>query len=163
MIIVALAICISPGLALAGGVEVTSSNLIDNASDYDGQEVAYTGEVIGNVLARGNYSWINVYDGSNALGVWVKSSDIKDINMLGSYTAHGDTVKVTGVFHEACAEHGGDMDIHAESITIIQQGYAVSHGVPIWKLILGPVVLAGAAVCILMAFKNKQLDFKKSK
>lgn len=155
-IIMAVVICICPSVSLAGGVEVTSNDLINNAGDYDGKQIIYTGEVIGDVLSRGEYSWINVSDGSNAIGVWVKSSDIKDIDLLGGYTAHGDTIRITGVFDRACPEHGGDMDIHTVSIEIVQEGYAVSHKIAIWKFILGPVLLAGAAVCIILVMRKRK-------
>lgn len=152
----AIALCICPGLALADGPEVTSNDLINEAGKYDGQEVVYTGEVIGDILARGDYAWINVFDGSNAIGVWVKTSDIEEIDTLGSYTAHGDTISIKGLFNRACAEHGGDMDIHALSIEVIQEGYAVLHDVPIWKLITGAALLAGAAVCMVLVLKKKK-------
>ncbi|MDI6873215.1 MAG: hypothetical protein QME84_02860 [Actinomycetota bacterium] len=37
----------------------------------------------------------------------------------------GDTVEVRGVFHADCAEHGGDFDIHASSLTVLQPGREV--------------------------------------
>lgn len=152
----AIALCFIPGLALADGGEVTSSELLDKAGEYDGQEITYTGEVIGDVFTRGDYAWINVFDGSNAIGVWAEKSDIEGIDALGSYTAKGDTVKITGVFNRACAEHGGDMDIHALNVEIIQEGYTVSHAVPVWKLVVGGVLLAGAAICVMRVIQTRR-------
>lgn len=156
IILMAIALCFIPGLALADGGEVTSSELLDKAGEYDGQEITYTGEVIGDVFTRGDYAWINVFDGSNAIGVWAASGDIQSIDTIGSYTAHGETVRVKGIFNRACAEHGGDMDIHALSIEVIQEGYVVSHDVPVWKLIAGVILLAGATACVILILRKRQ-------
>ncbi len=156
-VIIAVVICIFPTVSLAGGVSVTSNDLINHAENYDGKDIIYTGEVIGDILSRGKYSWINVSDGSNAMGVWVQSDAISDIDMLGGYTTHGDTVRMTGVFNRACPEHGGDMDIHAKSIEIVQKGFAVSHNVTSWKFVMGPVLLAGAVLCLIFIIKKRKL------
>ncbi len=155
-IIIAVVICFCPAMSLASGVEVTSSDLINNAGDFDGKEIVYTGEVIGDILSRGEYSWINVSDGSNAIGVWVQTDDISAIDSLGGYTTHGDTVRITGVFNRACPVHGGDMDIHADSIELVEEGYKVAHFTPAWEVITAPILLAGAAVCLMLVIKNKK-------
>ncbi|MDD4955431.1 MAG: DNA-binding protein [Candidatus Omnitrophica bacterium] len=101
---------------------VSSSDLINNAKQYDGKEITYKGEVIGDIMARGKFAWINVNDTKNAIGVWAASELVKGISTTGSYTANGDIVEVKGKFNRACIEHGGDLDIHAESLVIVQKG-----------------------------------------
>ncbi len=155
-IIIAVVICFCPAISLASGVDVTSNDLINNAGDFDGEEIVYTGEVIGDILSRGEFSWINVSDGSNAIGVWVQSEAISAIDSLGNYTTHGDTIRITGVFNRACPEHGGDMDIHAASIEIIQEGYKVSHPVAVWEVITAPILLAGAVVCLVLVKRKRK-------
>ena len=66
-------------------MDVTSNDLTNNAGDFDGKEIVYTGEAIGDILSHGDYSWINVSDGNNAIGVWVQSDDISAVDMLGGY------------------------------------------------------------------------------
>ncbi len=155
-IIIVAVICICPTVSLAIGMDVTSNALINSAGDFDGKEIAYTGEVIGDILSRGEYSWINVSDGSNAIGVWVQSEDIGAIGMLGGYTSRGDTVRITGVFNRACPAHGGDMDIHAAGIEITREGYNVSHPVAVWEVIAGPILLAGAVVCLVLVMRKRK-------
>ena len=104
------------------GQSVSSAELINNAKSYDGKIVSYEGEVIGDVMKRGENAWINVNDGTNAVGVWIKASFIKDINYTGSYKSSGDRVEVVGVFNRSCIEHGGDLDIHAQSLRKINSG-----------------------------------------
>ena len=101
---------------------ISSTEFIKNAKFYDGKLVVYEGEVIGDVMKRGENAWINVNDGTNAVGVWIKASFIKDINYTGSYKSSGDRVEVVGVFNRSCIEHGGDLDIHAQSLRKINSG-----------------------------------------
>jgi len=96
--------------------------LITRAKQYDGQEVIYQGEVVGEVMRRGPYAWVNVHDGANAIGVWAGLSLIQDITYAGAYQVRGDIIEVAGVFHRACLEHGGDLDIHAANVTLKERG-----------------------------------------
>ena len=64
---------------------VSSTELINSAKQYDGKTVVYTGEVIGDIMIRGDYAWINLWDGKNAIGIWVRKDLVKDITYTGSY------------------------------------------------------------------------------
>jgi hypothetical protein len=101
---------------------VSSSELINNAKQYDAKTVVYSGEVIGDVMARGEFVWINANDGVNAIGIWAAKSLAKDIFYTGSYKSRGDVIEAEGVFHRACLEHGGDLDIHAVLLRKIKNG-----------------------------------------
>lgn len=101
---------------------LSSEELIKKARSYDNKPVVYAGEVIGDIMLRGEYAWINMSDGKNALGVWIKSGLLAGITQTGAYGSRGDWVEVNGVFHRACNEHGGDLDIHAGSINLIAAG-----------------------------------------
>jgi len=144
-------------MLLSGPVapEVTSTQLIDEAQAYNAKEIIYTGEVIGDIMQRGSHSWINVSDGSNVIGVWILSDDIKDIKFTGRYKVKGDTVKVKGVFYRACKDHGGDMDIHANEITILEQGYKISETVNMWRILFTALVFVMAISLSIYIFKKK--------
>lgn len=101
---------------------LSSTELINNAKSCDGRIVSYEGEVIGDVMKRATGAWININDGENAIGIWGSSSLAKDIIYTGSHKSFGDKVEVTGIFHRACPEHGGDLDIHAQSLRKINSG-----------------------------------------
>lgn len=108
------------GTAYAG--DIGSNDLIEKAKEYDNKKISYSGEVIGDIMKRGDYAWINVSDGNNAIGVWLPSTETSMITRVGSYSVKGDTVRVIGTFHRACSRHGGDMDIHADNIEVLQPG-----------------------------------------
>jgi len=109
-------------LPLCFAQATSSSELITRAKEYDGKTVIYAGEVVGDVMLRGQHAWINVHDGENALGVWVKSDAAEKIAYAASYKSKGDWVEVLGVFNRACPEHGGDLDIHAQALKVIKSG-----------------------------------------
>jgi len=106
---------------------VSSTDLINNAKQYDGKELDYKGEVIGDVMVRGKFAWINVNDTKSAIGIWLPENLVKEISITGSYKAKGDIVEVKGKFNRACIEHGGDLDIHAVSLQIIAKGANVDE------------------------------------
>jgi hypothetical protein len=150
-------LALSPPALAAEPVSIV--RLIDNMARYNGKEVTIRGEVIGDLMVRGAYAWITVNDDhyseksieeggplvgmSNAgIGVWVPEADTRDIKTLGGYKNKGCKVVVTGVFHRACPEHGGDTDIHATSVEVIRPGYPFSHPFK-WGELLAIIMLSG--------------------
>ena len=131
----------------ASAQPISSDELINNAKLFDGKSVAYIGEVIGDIMVRGEYAWINVNDGKNAIGVWVGKDLVKDIVYTGSYKFKGDVVEVSGVFHRACLQHGGDLDLHAQSLTKIIAGRPTQE-TPNFKKRNIVILLLGALVLI---------------
>lgn len=136
------------------------NDLIENAKELDGQEVTVQGEAIGERMDRGNYSWININDGTNAIGIWLDGSEADKVSNYGNYKFIGDTVKITGVFHRACKEHGGEADLHSISLEIVKDGYQVKEQISQVK-ILSAIILTPLALLILVLFirliKNKRL------
>lgn len=113
---------------------VSSKNIIENARVLDGKRIEYRGEVVTSVLKRGEYAWINLNDGDNAIGIWCKKSDIDFVRFAGDYKHKGDILEVTGVFNRACSEHGGEMDIHADSVSLILKGHFIKEKVSTEKM-----------------------------
>ncbi|MBM3706185.1 MAG: DNA-binding protein [Actinobacteria bacterium] len=153
-------ITIFSGLLIASGlsasnVEVTSSELINNAKEYDKKEVIYSGEVIGDIMKRDEHAWINISDGSNAIGVWIPFEETEKIGFTGQYKYKGDIVKITGIFNRACSEHGGDLDIHAKSIEIIERGYEIKRNINFYGLIAGIVLFIIAMSLSLVIYSKK--------
>lgn len=101
---------------------LSSTELINNAKQLDGKIVTYKGEVIGDVMKRADFAWVNVNDGINAVGIWIPFSLAREIIYTGSHKAKGDLIEVSGIFNRACLEHGGDLDIHAQTLRKIDSG-----------------------------------------
>ncbi|MGH4137623.1 hypothetical protein [Clostridium sp.] len=98
------------------------NDLIENSKSIDNSKIKLKGEAIGEPMNRGKYSWVNISDGSTAMGIWLESEQVKSIKNFGKYGYRGDTVEVVGTFNSACIEHGGDMDVHAISVKTIDVG-----------------------------------------
>jgi len=133
---------------------LSSTELINNAKEYDGKAVVYAGEVIGDVMVRGDFAWINLNDGENAIGIWLDKESVKEIQFTGSYKAKGDQFEITGVFHRSCTQHGGDLDIHAQDIRKISPGKLVKE-----KLHTGKrnftIILLGILLLVLIFVRRR--------
>ncbi len=151
---------------------VTTQELIDNMAQYDGQEVTIAGEAIGDLMQRGDYGWITVNDDpysaksveeggslegiSNVgIGVWAPMNELEDVHILGGYKNKGDLVRVTGTFNRICHEHGGDTDIHASSVVVLEQGYPFSHHFQYWMLFL--ILGLAAIIAVLWNLRGQRI------
>ena len=134
-----LILILSSQVAFSQGIN--SSELIKNAMQYDGKLVTYSGEAVGDVMSRGKFAWVNINDGDNAIGVWMSADFAREINFLGNYKSRGDKIEVIGVFHRACLEHGGDLDIHAQALRKLSNGRIVSQRFSIDKKNLTLILL----------------------
>lgn len=144
--------------AVAKEEVISINDLVDDTLSYNGQTVTVEGEAIGEALERGEYSWVNISDGTNAIGIWMKKADEDSIKYYGDYKNLGDTIKVTGVFSRDCTEHGGDVDIHCSSLTIVKSGHSVISAVTQIKLISAALL---AFVAALLAFFYRRESKKR--
>ena len=142
------------GLLYADTMEVSSRRLIEHSKFYDGKEITYKGEAITAVMKRGDYGWVNLSDGDNAIGIWCKSSYLEKINYLGGYDSKGDTVEVTGIFNRACQEHGGDLDIHADTIIVKKSGYFIAENINNKKIRLIIAVFL-VVIALVLIFRKR--------
>lgn len=135
---------------------LSSTELIKDAKQYDGKPVVYAGEVIGDVMPRGGNAWVNINDGNNALGVWMSAALAKEINYKGSYKSRGDSLEVTGIFHRACLEHGGDLDIHAQGSRKLASGRMVDQRLNLDKRNLSLILLGALLIIWISALFRKK-------
>ena len=162
LVILTLLLLLVPAAALAEGESVNSNDLIDRAKDYDNQTIVYEGEVLGDILYRGDYAWLAVFDGSNTIGVYVTKAQADSISLVGGYGMRGDTVRISGVFHRACAEHGGDLDIHADTVTILETGASVAMPVSRVVVALAALLPLPAAALLLLVWQRRKTTVKKA-
>ena len=134
---------------------ISSTELINNAKLYDGKTVVYEGEVIGDIMVRGEFCWININDGKNAIGIWLHKDLTKDILYTGSYKSKGDWVQITGLFQRACPQHGGDLDIHAQVIRKISPGRPTQESLNLSKRNLAFVLLG--ILCLVLILRQLKL------
>lgn len=137
--------------------EYTNYNdLIENGKTLDGKLVEVKGEAIGEPMKRGDFTWVNINDGSTAMGIWMKNEDANKIKNFGNYKYKGDIIKISGIFIRACSEHGGDMDIHEESVTIEEKGYKVERPMDNSK-VLKALILSASTLVLFAVYYMKRL------
>lgn len=129
----------------------TVNELIENTYKYDGRMVVLEGEAIGEVLERGEYSWINVSDGSNAIGFWLETTEAGKIAFFGDYKHIGDTVRITGTFSRNCPEHGGDVDIHCKTLEIVKKGIVVEERIDLQKIVVGGILFLAMLITLFVS------------
>jgi len=164
-----LVLCTGPATGM--GQEVKVKELVENSESYDGQEVIVEGEVVGDLMIRGDEAWITVNDdpysersleeggdfaglSNYGIGVWLPRQETEAIRVLGSYKNHGDRVRVRGIFHRVDHSHGGDMDIEGISLQVMKPGYPIRHSFSYWKLAL-VLALASMAACLAIVWRRR--------
>ena len=116
------------GLQLTAYAEpVSSTKLIEKAKELDGTKVMYRGEAVTAILNRGEYSWVNLNDDANAIGVWCENAKLDSVRFIGDYKHKGDILEIDGTFNRACPAHGGELDIHADAVRLVKTGSAVEE------------------------------------
>ncbi|MHB1322923.1 MAG: hypothetical protein ACYC6J_06930 [Coriobacteriia bacterium] len=147
-VLLAVAVAVLPAQAAALQTPVTTGvvDLTGSESGLDGAAVVFEGEVVSELLAGGpGHGWLNVLDGGMALGVWLPNEMAREVRAFGDWKSSGDVVRVTGTFNQVCAEHGGDMDVHATALVVLDRGEERTRPVSYWKL---AIVGAGALVAL---------------
>ena len=137
---------------------VTSKELIKGAREFDGEAVIFIGEVIGDIMRRGNFAWINVQDDYGTIGVWVSIDLIKDIAYLGDYDHKGDIVAVEGKFSRADSGLNGELCIRAAEIRVIFPGLIVFHQLSFLKKKMAFIflILAGLLMGLRIVMLKQQ-------
>lgn len=151
---------------------VTSTELIEKSGSYDGREVVFRGEAVGDILHRGERSWVTVNDdhysrkplrlyedlkgGNSGIGIYGATRELDKIRFLGSYTARGDIVEVRGTFYRASAEHGGDTCIVASSLEVLREGHPLPESGVRKELILAFVLLAACGALTALVLSRRK-------
>lgn len=140
---------------------VSVAQLVEESAKNDGKEVIIEGELIGDLMARGDHLWLSLLDKGTAVGVWVEKGKLPSIHFLGAYGVQGDTVRITGIMHRACPEHGGDLDIHTEAVELLKQGGRVSH--PVNQLrIFAAFALSIAGLWLVSLWRRRERGVEKA-
>lgn len=165
--IVLILLVILINIAVAADL-ISSGELVEKSKFYDGKIILFRGEVIGEVMVRGEGAWLNVNDDAYSQGsrnlvgynsgqsIWAKAEDVKMIKICGDYFHTGDNIEVTGFFNRACKEHGGDMDIHAQTVTFIQSGKERENPIKSWKILASIILLFLIVVLSLINYNFRK-------
>ena len=136
---------------------LTLTSLVENARIYDGKTIEIQGEALGEIMERGQNAWVNISDQTSAAGIWLPLVQARKITSFGDYKHKGDTILLTGTFHNACAQHDGELDIHAASLEILEKGHSVEKNVSVQKMLIALLLflLGGVSLFVLRRALNK--------
>jgi len=164
----------APLSAAAESVVVSSTGLIEHPKEYDGKSVVFEGEAVGELMRRGEYGWLHLNDDAygkaaldldevglsgfnSGMPVWAPYSEASAASTFGDYKHRGDTVRVSGTFNAACAQHGGDTDIHADLVQVVEIGTPIDHEIPAGKMIAAIVLALFAAVLYVIEHRSRRV------
>lgn len=126
---------------------ITCQQLINEAALWDGKTVTIVGEVVGDILKAGDSEWLNVNDGTNALGVWTSAEEVSGIEIVpGNYSVKGTFLEVDGVFNRTCSLHSGETDIHLVNVQVAGEHNEVVHPVDGDRILYAAILLALALI-----------------
>ena len=145
--------CFAIPVSAAEAIKINT--LIDHMKELDKQAVTVEGEAIGEAMVRGEYSWINISDDTNATGIWLTASDSKKITYFGDYKHIGDTVRITGIFSRNCLEHGGDVDVHSSSFEIVAKGRTVQEEITREKIFVAAFLFCAGLIVSYIFWQHR--------
>lgn len=183
LVLAALAFCLAlfPAAAAAQGeaVEVNSAQLIEDWQEYDGREVIYRGEAVGDVMSRGDRAWVTVNDddyslqalreagelrgGNSGIGILLPSEEAERIETVGRYATRGDLVEVRGVFYADDAENGGDFAIHAASLKVLEPGRRLETSPGAGRYIALAASLAFLLLSLIPILQRRAREWKRAR
>lgn len=154
----------TPFLFAQEATRTNSKQLIDNMEKFDKSNVLYKGEVIGDIMKRGNAAWFNVQDELNVIGVWAPQEVAGVLTQAGDYQHQGDIIEVDGKFLRSDPELKGEFCIRANKISVLKPGYQIFRVLkPIKEeialtLSLVALALAGTAMYFIKKRQNRKFE-----
>jgi len=139
----------------AVGEATPVETLISSGAAYDGREVTIRGEVIGDIMERGEEYWVNVLSSEGAaIGVRAREDQISAIACSGDYFHTGDLVEVAGIYYRYAKRFGGETCIVADEVKLTRPGTEVSHPLSAGKILISVLLtLLSAAAAAFMKTK----------
>lgn len=97
----------------------------------DGSQVRFEGEAVGEpVDAGGGRKWVSFNNASgDAVSVLMSDDLAAKIQHYGDHQEEGAEAIVTGTYHVACSDHQGELEVHADGLTITDEGEALTYQV----------------------------------
>lgn len=137
-VIVAPAPAAPPASAAPPTGVLTPAQVVEIDRALDGSVIELQGEAIGESLrAHGGGRWINLLGDGTAIGVWMTEERASTVRLFGDHLTNGDVVRVTGVVNISCEQHGGEFDVHASSVDVLERGGPRDNPVQPWKGVVG--------------------------
>ena len=125
--------------------------LLSAGQRQDGNDVVFTGEATGSpIIADEGHVWVNMKNSGAMIGVYMSNELAEQITHYARYEHTGDTITVRGVYHLACAEHNGELEVHADQIEINAAGTSWTNPVhPVFYIIGIVLIVIGITLTLV--------------
>lgn len=148
------------------GARVSSTQVFRCPAAYDGLEVSYAGEVIGEVLTRDGGAWAQVNDDiyalrvgplvghrerdgfNTGLSVWLPDGLHEQVEQVGRPGRRGDVILIRGTLLRTDPDDGAGLTIRAEELEVVAPSVVIEDPLHVPQLIAA-IVLALLAVAAI--------------
>ena len=152
---------------------VSSTELIECPSLFDGRVVRYEGEAVGEVLLRPGRAWVHINDdlyarqlgpvaehrtvagGNSGMAISMPRDDAVKV-LPGSFRRVGTGVAVVGTFLRADPEDGGSPAIVATDVEIVREPRTIEQKVSVVRVIVAAAMAAVVLALLLLRRARQQ-------
>jgi len=125
---------------------LTSEELLRDTPKWDGKDIVFRGEAIGDIMRRGEFVWLNLQDDFGTIGVWAPRDMARGIQYTGDYRHKGDTIEIEGKFFRADPKLAGELCIRAQRLTIVNPGNTIARPLHPLKIEIAVLFFIGALI-----------------
>lgn len=144
--------------------DVPISELVTADTFHDGQTVQVQGEAVGDLIADesdSSYCWVSVQEmgveSPAVVSVYMTREFASQIDSWGHYGQQGTTLQVMGTFNLSCVDHQGLSDIHAQTVSVVEQGKEITNEVSSIEFTLAWLFpLVGVCLALYCRHRNEQ-------
>ena len=159
---------------LPRGGRVSSTQVFSCPSAYDGLEVTFAGEVVGELLPRRGGAWAQVNDDPYALetgpvvghreragfntgmSVWLPEDLAARIEAPGRAALRGDVVLLTGTVHRTDPADGGGITLRATAMETLAPPLEIEPPLHVLQLVVALALSALAIGTTLWAYQRRR-------
>lgn len=152
---------------------VSSEQLVACPRAYDGMEVTYAGEAVGEVLERDGGAFVQVNDDAYALevgpvighrelsgfnsgiAVWLPDGLHERIETVGRPAQRGDVLLLTGTVFRADPDDGGGLTLRATELEVLAPGVAIEPPFHLLQAVVAGILALLAAASLVWARQRR--------
>ncbi len=151
------------------GERVTSSQVFRCPAAFDGLEVTYAGEAIGDILERDTGAWVQVNDDAYALetgplidhrqrsgfntgmSVWLPDGLHERIEGVGNADRRGDVILIRGILDRTDPEDGGGLTVRATELEVLAPTIEIEAPFHTLQALVAGLLAAAAVASVVWA------------
>jgi len=110
------------------GYSQAVESILKHKDFFDRKSVSVEREVVGDIIKRGDYSIVNLKDGSFFIGLVLTPEQVHSLEFTRTSQSRGDLVKAEGIFYKECPELSGESIISVKDLVVVKFGERFRKG-----------------------------------